>query len=548
MTRILVVEDSPTQAEDLRFILEEAGFTVEVAKDGRTALQRLDAESFDLVLSDVLMPKISGYELCRRIKTEPRTRSIPVVLLTFLTDPKDVLHGLECGADNFLTKPYDPRYLVHRIRTILENARAGGEGPASTPLFFRGQGITVTADKAQILELLLATVEEFIRSRDRAMQARAAGEALAEVNRRKDQFLAMLAHELRNPLVPLHIGLHLLRHASTEGRTREQALDSAERQLRHLGRLVDDLIDASRVSSGRLQLQRQRLDLGRLVRLAAEDRRTWLEQAGLTLSIVTPDVPVWVNGDDTRLSQAIHNLLDNAGRFTDRGGRVAIRLEASGNEAAISVIDTGIGIEPEMLPQVFAVFVQAKQTPERPGGGLGLGLSVVKGVIEMHGGRVHAFSDGPGRGAVFTLWLPIEPEPAALVVQSQAASETTAGRLRLVVIEDNRDAAESLRMFLELLGHEVAVAYTGPEGVRLAREVRPAAVISDIGLPGLDGYGVAGALRHDPAMEGAMLIAVSGYGQEEDIRRAREAGFDHYLVKPADPGVLHRLLTTGGKT
>jgi CheY-like chemotaxis protein len=545
MTRILVVEDSPTQAEEVRCILEEAGFTVEIARNGRMALQRLDAELFDLVLSDVLMPEISGYDLCRRIKTEPRTRSIPVVLLTFLTDPMDVLRGLESGADNFLTKPYDPRYLIHRIQTTLDNARDRSQRSDGTPLFFRGQGISVTADKAQIIELLLATLEEFIRSRDREMQARATGEALVEASRRKDQFLAMLAHELRNPLVPLRIGLHLLRHPSTEGRMREQALDSAERQVRPLGRLVDDLLDASRVSSGQLQLQRQRLDLARLVRLSAEDRRFCLEQAGLALSIVTPEVPVWVNGDDTRLSQAIHNLLDNAGRFTDRGGRVSIRLEASASEAAVTVIDTGIGIEPEMLPALFNVFVQARQTLERPRGGLGLGLSVVKGVIEMHGGRVHAFSDGPGQGAVFTLWLPVEPEPAALVATSQEAPAPPEGRLRLLVIEDNRDAADSLRMFLELLGHEVAVAYSGAEGVRLAREIQPAAVISDIGLPGLDGYGVAGALRRDPATRDAMLIGVSGYGQEEDIRRAREAGFDHYLVKPAPPEQLQKLLVSG---
>jgi signal transduction histidine kinase len=545
MTRILIVEDSPTQAEETRFILQEAGFTVEVARNGHMALQRLAAEPFDLVLSDVLMPEISGYDLCRRIKTDPRTRSIPVVLLTFLTDPMDVLRGLESGADNFLTKPYDPRYLVHRIQTTLDNVRGKGQG---TPMFFRGQGISVTADKAQIIELLLATLEEFIRSRDREMQARAAGEALAEASRRKDQFLAMLAHELRNPLVPLRIGLHLLRHPTTDNLTREQALDSAERQVRHLGRMVDDLLDASRLSSGRLQLQRERLDLARLVRLAAEDRRAWLEQAGLTLSIATPEVPVWINGDDTRLSQAIHNLLDNAGRFTDRGGRVSVRLEAGANEAAITVIDTGIGIDPELLPAVFNVFVQARQTLERPQGGLGLGLSLVKGVIEMHGGRVHAFSDGPGRGAVFTLWLPIEPEPAALDGTSQEGPASAEGRLRLLVIEDNRDAADSLRMFLELLGHEVAVAYTGPEGVRIAREIRPTAVISDIGLPGLDGYGVAGALRRDPATKDAMLIGVSGYGQEEDIRRARDAGFDHYLVKPAAPETLQKLLVSGGRT
>ncbi len=546
MPRILVVEDSRTQAEELRLILEPEGFVVEIARDGQEALDRLGAAPFDLVLSDVLMPGLTGYDLCRQIKAASRTKGVPVVLLTHLNDPLDVLRGLECGADNFLTKPYDPRYLLHRIHSILANAGAAGEGPAGTPLFFRGKGVSITADKAQILDLLLATVEEFIRSREREREARAAGEALAESGRRKDEFLAMLAHELRNPLAPLLTGLHVLRHGA-EAAAREQALDAAERQVRHLARLVDDLLDASRINAGRMQLRRERLDLARLVRTVAEDHRPALEEAGLVLTVATPDVPVWAQGDDTRLSQAVHNLLDNATKFSEVGGQVALQVVVSegGEEACVAVRDTGIGIEAEALPGLFDAFTQADRTLARARGGLGLGLAVVKGVIALHGGRVRAFSEGPGRGAELTFFLPMEQEPPALAVETTRRKEApprACGRLRVVVVEDNKDAANNLRILLEAMGHEVAVAYTGPEGVRIAGELRPSVVISDIGLPGLDGYGVAAALRRDPGTARALLIAISGYGEDADVRRGREAGFDHYLIKPAPPEDLLRLL------
>jgi CheY-like chemotaxis protein/two-component sensor histidine kinase len=539
MTRILVVEDSPTQAEELRLILEHHGFDVETAGNGQAALARLAGGELDLVLSDVLMPEMSGYDLCRRIKAEPATRALPVVLLTYLADPLDVLRGLECGADNFLTKPYEPAYLVHRLRSILENA---GRAPdqAGTPLVFRGQGVTITADKAQILDLLLAALDELIRARERDREARAVGVALAEASKRKNHFLAMLAHELRNPLAPLLTGLHVLRH-SQEGAARGQALDGAERQVRHLSRLVEDLVDASQVSEGQMRLRRSRLDLARLARTVAEDLRRRLEDAGLSLRVETPEVPVWVNGDDTRLSHVIHNLLDNAARFSEWGGRVTLRLTVAEGEAVLTVLDTGIGIERSELDGLFEVLWQAKQSLDRRRGGLGLGLVVVRGVVEMHGGRVRAFSAGPGRGAEITVALPLEPEPAALTGTPPEPPGSQA-RQRILVVEDNRDAADNLRLFLELVGHEVAVAYTGTDGVRLAGEMRPGVVISDIGLPGLDGYAVAAALRGDPQTAGVLLIGVSGYGQEGDIRRAREAGFDHYLVKPADPEQILQFL------
>ncbi|HVS37000.1 MAG TPA: PAS domain S-box protein [Gemmataceae bacterium] len=375
-----------------------------------------------------------------------------------------------------------------------------------------------------------------------------------EADRRKGEWIAMLAHELRNPLAPMLTGLHLLRRNG--GAAVEQAGMMLERQVRHMARLVDDLLDVSRVARGQIRLQRERLDLARLVRTTATDLRPILVEAGVGLNVTTPDTPLWVIGDATRLAQVLNNLLDNAAKFTDRGGRVTVKLTVPGKPPGLSrrdepaasprlaelrVSDTGIGVAPEVLPRLFEPFSQADRSLHRTKGGLGLGLALVKGLTELHGGKVHASSAGLGRGTEFVVRLPLTEEPAALsdsVHDAQPSEE----RRRILVVEDNRDAADSLRMLLELMGHEVQVAYTGPDGVRLAQTWQPAVVVSDIGLPGLDGFGVARALRSNPSTAQARLIAVTGYGTEDDRRLARESGFDHLLTKPADPGVLQRLL------
>jgi PAS domain S-box-containing protein len=375
---------------------------------------------------------------------------------------------------------------------------------------------------------------------------KAAEEALREADRRKDEFLAMLAHELRNPLAPLLNGLHLLRQSETPPEACARARDMMARQLRHLTHLVNDLLDVSRILRGKVQLRRERLDLARLARTTAEDRRPGLEQAGLALRLEAPETPVWVAGDETRLAQVLTNLLDNAAKFSDGGRHVTVRVRADAGrrQAVLSVRDEGIGIEAEVLPRLFNPFAQADRTLERSRGGLGLGLALVKGLTELHGGEVRAASEGPGRGAEFTVVLPLAPEPEALAARAVAPRPAARPR-RVLVVEDNRDAADSLRLLLGLLGHEVRVAYTGPEGVEAAREWRPDTVVCDIGLPGLDGYGVARELRRGPATARARLLALTGYGHEDDRRRALEAGFDHHLVKPADPEELQRLLAAG---
>ena len=464
------------------------------------------------------------------IKTNPRTQHTPVVCVTALNDPLDILQGLECGAENFITKPFDANYLVRRIRGILANKsrRAGQPREPGVTLSFRGKGVTITTDKEQILDLLLATLEEFVRTRAREREMRDAQavlarrfDELAEVDQRKDHFLAMLAHELRNPLTPLLNGLHVLRQGELDRQAQEASLTMMERQVRHLSRLLDDLLDVARIRRGLTPVRLERTDLSRLVRTTAQDRCGTLAQAGLGLTVEAPETPLWAKGDATRLTQILNNLLDNAAKFTPAGGRVGVQLavDEDRQQAVVTIRDSGVGIEPEVLSRLFDVFVQADQSLERSRGGLGLGLAVVKGLVELHGGEVGAASEGPGRGAEFTVRLPLEHEPAALA-QASRTPPPAGESLKVVVIEDNQDSAETLRLLLETMGHEVRVAYSGSQGIELACAWEPAVVISDIGLPGLDGYEVAVALRRNPVTARARLIALTGYGAEEDRHAA----------------------------
>ena len=365
--------------------------------------------------------------------------------------------------------------------------------------------------------------------------------ALREAARHKDEFLAMLGHELRNPLAPIRNCLYVLSMPKVTADQSQRALATLDRQVVHLTRLVDDLLDVSRISQGKILLRKERLDLAELVRSTVEDHRGALLAAGLKLEVDVSPGDFWVNGDLTRLSQSVGNILHNAMKFTDRGGVVRVGARAEDGTAVVAVEDTGIGIEPEVLGRLFEPFSQAPPGIDRGRGGLGLGLALVRRLIELHGGSVEASSGGSGRGAEIRLRLPLVDAPAEAV---ESIGEPAAGQpRRCLIIEDNVDAAESMALLLQLKGHEVAVAHSGQEGLDKARQLRPHVVLCDIGLPGaLDGYAVARAFRDDPTLHSARLIALTGYGQEEDQRRAREAGFDLHLTKPADPEILQRLL------
>lgn len=363
-------------------------------------------------------------------------------------------------------------------------------------------------------------------------ESRKQAEALALAHRQKDQFLAMLGHELRNPLAAVSNALQVmgLSQPGTEGYRR--AREVAVRQVQHQVRMVDDLLDVSRIERGKIELHRERLDWVRLIDETVEAHHPALAALGLELRVALPESPVEVYGDRVRLTQILDNLLDNARKFTPAGGRITLELRTEGTAAMLSIIDTGIGIEPEILPHLFQPFNQADRSLERSRGGLGLGLALIRGLAELHGGHVDAHSEGLGRGATFTLTLPIAGE-GVTPQAGPGAARLHSVACRVLVIEDNRDGAETLRDLLELYGCEVEVAYAGPEGLRKAQAFRPEVVLCDIGLPGFSGYQVATELKHQGTR--ARLIAISGYAGEEDRRRSLEAGFELHLAKPVGP-------------
>jgi two-component system CheB/CheR fusion protein len=381
---------------------------------------------------------------------------------------------------------------------------------------------------------------------------RAKEELLTEV-RHRDQFLALLGHELRGPLSPLRLCLEVLRAPRASETQVEKAKMMMERQLGHLTALVDQLLDASRIAKGKIALDMKLVDLVQLVRVVSEDHRDAIEAQGLMLNVELPSGAVWVHGDSVRLTQALGNLLRNAGKFTEVG-TVEVRLttEKRGSVAILTVRDTGIGMDERMLSELFKPFSQADQTLDRTMGGLGLGLSLARGLIEAHRGTIDAQSEGIGRGSVLTVRLPtiqgVRPESGMPNAPGNKAEPTGDGpvtRRRVLVIEDNPDAGESLGHVLGLMGHEVKVATDGKAALEVAPEFKPEIVLCDVGLPGeMNGYAVAAAFRAEPALKGAYLVALTGYGREEDEQRAREAGFDLHLRKPADPSVLRRALTS----
>ena len=366
--------------------------------------------------------------------------------------------------------------------------------------------------------------------------------ALRDADRRKDEFLAVLSHELRNPLTPIRYSLHVLDRVAPESEQARRARATIDHQVTHMTRLVEDLLDIGRISRGKVQLQRRPIDLAAVVGRTIDDHRAVFSARGVALEWRLPPRPIRVYGDDVRMAQVVGNLLHNAAKFTSEHGRVDVDVHEDGTHAVVRVRDTGIGIAPEMLSRIFEPFTQEQQALDRSAGGLGLGLALVRGLIELHGGAVEAHSDGAGHGAELSVRVPLDathppdaPPPPEEVVKVHAR--------RVLIIEDNVDVAESLQAALTLDAHEVSVAFDGPSGIERARESAPEIVLCDIGLPGMDGYEVARAFRADVTLRGAALVALTGYALAEDRDKALAAGFDSHLAKPPDLAALERLLS-----
>lgn len=512
---ILLVDDLPEKLLTLTTILEDLGENLIQVRSGREALRRLLEQDFAVILLDINMPDMDGFETAAMIRQHRRCANTPIIFITAFADEMLTIQGYSLGAVDYIMSPVVPQVLRTKVKVFVELFRK-------------------TEQVKQHAEQRVALARE-----------QAAREAAELANRRKDEFLAMLSHELRNPLAPIRNALHIFHLKHLEDPQLVEARSVLERQVQQLTSIVDELLDVFRITYGKLALQQETFDLGELVRQTAEDHRAELERDRRLFSMELPEAPVWVTGDRTRLAQVLSNLLHNATKFTKPGDSVRVRLRAdeTNGRALVAVEDTGVGIEAHVLPAVFDTFAQADQGLDRRQGGLGLGLALVKGLVQMHGGDVQAVSGGRGRGAELSFWLPLSCAPT---MEEPAAPPPAAPsrRLRVLIVEDHRDTAQTLAMLLRHFGHEVELAHTGIDGVAAARTWQPDVVLCDLGLPKMNGFEVASTLRADPATALIHLVAISGYGQKEDRERSANAGFDQHFTKPVDPAQIQNCLAS----
>ena len=626
--RVLVVDDNADMRGYIRRLLSPR-WEVETAADGLQALHAVQAAPTALVITDVMMPELDGYGLLRRLRADPATRTLPVIVLSAQAGEEARVAGLGHGADDYLVKPFSARELLARVEVQLMRGRmqavqealnrrmadvfrnapvglallgAGRRIEVANPQFGRlAPGVAIagrplreaiaTLDGRDIDALLdeveasghahLARAQRLAPSAatdggpadsepaaarffdvvlqplpDEPQHAAALAVVCVEVtdlivaretaeaaSRSKDDFLAMLGHELRNPLAPISTALQLMKMRGVAAIEAEWSI--IDRQLHHMVRLVDDLLDVSRIAGGKIELRRHVFELHRAVELAVETASPLFERARHTLTVDVPAAGCRVEADLTRLAQVISNLLTNAARYTPPEGRVELTATVVGDAVVLVVKDNGVGMTPETLAGVFEMFVQAPQGVERAQGGLGLGLTIARSLTRLHGGELTAASEGPGRGSCFTLRLPLAPAQAEVHFRAPEAPAEPAGITgrRIVVVDDNVDAAQSLATLLELAGHEVRCSYDALAALQLVESFEPDTAIIDIGLPVMDGFELARRLRTLPGLQALRIVAVSGYGSATDRERSEDAGIDAHLVKPVDYGRLRELLS-----
>ena len=538
---ILLVDDQPANLDALEASLATSGCRFVLARTADEALLALLNQDFAAIVLDVMMPGMSGFELATMIKRRQRTQQVPLLFLTArMLDQQDELRGYAVGAVDYLTKPLDAQILRAKLAVFVELYRK------------RRALIRINVElQRQISER--QRMAEDLRRANSELESRVAERTatLAESNRRKDEFLAMLGHELRTPLSALRNAGEALRRKAAESAELQMLQAIIERQVRHVTRLTDDLLDMSRMTRGKLTLQCERLALSDIIALGVETARPVIERRQHTLTVDVPHQAIYVNGDLARLAQVLSNLLDNAAKYSEPGGRIELKAVAAGAVVTIKVTDHGIGIDRELLPRVFELFMQGDHLKAgTDGSGLGLGLTLARRLVEMHGGTLTVYSAGTGRGAEFVLSLPVIAVVYGADAGTAASDESPvrSGVLpsrRVLVVEDNPDAAAVLTMMLKEWGQETRVAGDGPAALEAAREFRPEVVLLDLGLPKLHGYEVARRLRQEPWGRNVTVIAVTGWGLEKD-RMSEEAGVDHRLLKPVDPAALRELLAGSG--
>jgi PAS domain S-box-containing protein len=632
--RVLVADDNADMRQYLYRLLAER-YQVDTVADGEAALGTARTRPPNLVLTDVMMPRVDGFDLLRGLRADSRLRDVPVIMLSARAGEESRVDGLEAGADDYLVKPFSARELLARVgahlqmagmrretgealrqryaqfKTLLDQAPLGvyvvdadfrirEVNPIAASTFGDMPGGVLGRDFDEVIHVLweqpyadeivrifrhtLETGQPYITPervehridrgiteyyewrvdriplpegrpgvvcyfRDISAQVMArkvieeSREALQDSDRRKDEFLAILAHELRGPLAPLASMLEVMKRADEDGDVVSQARDTMDRQLGHLVRLVDDLLDVGRITSGRLELRKQPVDLASVVHRAVESCRPLAEELGHDVTVTLPAEPIDLYADPVRLAQVFNNLLNNACKYAEPRGRIWLTTERQGSDVIVKVKDSGRGIPPDKLDSIFEMFTQVDRALERTQGGLGIGLTLVKRLVEMHGGTVEAFSEGLGRGSEFVVRLPILVEKGK--TPSEAASlglQQTPTLRRILVVDDSEDSAASLAMLLTILGNETRTAHDGLEAVDAAERFRPEIVLLDIGLPRLNGYEAARRIREQPWGKNMVLVAVSGWGQAEDRRKSKDAGFDVHMVKPVNLGDLMKQL------
>jgi PAS domain S-box-containing protein len=623
--RIVWADDNADMRDYVRRLLSSR-YAVEAVPDGEAALAAVRRQPPDLVLADVMMPRLDGFGLLRELRADPRICDLPVILLSARAGEESRVEGLGAGADDYLVKPFRARELLARIDARLQMARLRRE--ANEALRTSEERFRTLADNMSQFawmadaqgwifwynrrwyEYTGTTLEEMqgwgwkkvhhpehvdrvvkriqhswdtgeawedtfpLRGKDgtyrwflsRAIPIRdaqgrvlrwfgtntdvtaqrAAEEALKEADRRKDEFLATLAHELRNPLAPIRNSLHILRLAGSDSGAAEGVRAMLERQVNHMVRLVDDLMEVSRITRGKIELRKEPVELAAVVRSAVETSRPLIEAARHQLAISLPAEPLLLDADPVRLAQVLANLLNNAAKYTEEEGQIWLTARREGADAVVSVRDTGMGIPAEMLRKVFDLFTQVDRNYSRAQGGLGIGLTLVRSLVDKHGGSVEVKSDGPGRGSESVVRLPLRKEEGGRRKEESTPSDSSFllpnSSLKMLVVDDNRDAADSLGLLLKLLGAEVLTVHDGSAALEALRTYQPSVVLLDIGMPGMDGYEVARRARRQPEGRDVTLIALTGWGQEEDRRQSKEAGIDYHLVKPVDLDALQTLL------
>ncbi|HYM43635.1 MAG TPA: response regulator [Steroidobacteraceae bacterium] len=556
---ILLVDDQPARLLTYQTILSELGHNLVAARSGTEALEKLMRDEFAVVLLDVSMPGMDGFEAAHLIHEHPRYERTPIIFVTGVhVTELDRLKGYALGAVDYVSVPVVPEILRGKVAVLAElyckrrELRELNKGLADANARLAEANLALRAEKTRELETLNATLQRSnseLASANRKLQSEVAERARAEqalkhADRKKDEFLALLAHELRNPLAPLLNALELMRLQPWDPQL-GWARQVIERQTRYLVRLVDDLLDVSRITRGQITLSRRPVELLTLIERAVEMVQPLTLQRRQRISVAIEDRTLRVHGDEVRLVQAFGNVLGNAVKYTDGDGNIEVSVHRRHGSAEVRVRDDGIGIPADQLTGIFELFTRSGGGAHHAQSGLGIGLALVRRLVEMHGGTVTAYSDGPGAGSEFVIQLPLaaaaESDDGRSTVARTAAAAPVVRR-RILVVDDNIDALDSTARLLELGGHAVFSATDGGMALQAAKHHLPDVVLLDIGMPVLDGYEVARRIRAEPWGRNMTLVAITGWGQESDRLRAQEAGFDSHLVKPVHSDKLAALL------